>query len=122
MKVGLKVLPHQIQHLDQDLVSNGVEHLSAFFAGADDLPAPKDGQVLRNIGLLDTEPLLKSTGRHLTFTQNLDNGDSGGMPQSLENARLVFAEQVLHTVQDSRASECYQVMNIDNIPKIEYSG
>ncbi len=51
--------------------------------------------MLRNIGLLDAQPLLNHAGRKLAIAQHFDNRDAGGMTQSLKNARLIGPEKVL---------------------------
>ncbi len=92
----LKVLPHQIQHFDENFVPERIENLVTLLAAVDDLPAAQDRQMLRNVGLLNAQPFLDGAGWHLPLAQNLKYGDAGGMSESLKDTGLVFLQHVLH--------------------------
>ncbi len=96
MKICLKILPHQIEDFDENLVPERIENLVTLLTAADDLPAPQDRQMLRNVGLLNAQPFLNGAGRQLTFTQNLQYGDSCGMCECLEDTGLVLPQHVRH--------------------------
>ena len=52
--------------------------------------------MLRKIGLLDRQPFLDRTGGKLAISQNFDDGDPGGVRQSLKNVGFIDAQRVLH--------------------------
>jgi hypothetical protein len=58
----LKVLPHQIKHLEKDFVPERIEDLVAFLSAVYDLSVPQDSQMLRHVGLLHAEPVLNCAG------------------------------------------------------------
>lgn len=52
--------------------------------------------MLRKVGLLDRQAFLNLTGRKFTVSQRFNDGDSGGVRESLKNVGFVGAQLVLH--------------------------
>src|SRR5512140_1976184 len=92
----MEIPPHEVEHLDQDRIPNGIKNLIAHLAIAEDLPVPQNGEVLRNVRLFDAEPFLQSTGGKLAVAKQFDDGDSRRMRQCLEDAGFVRPQEVLH--------------------------
>jgi hypothetical protein len=52
--------------------------------------------MLRNVGLLYSQPFLNGASWHLTLPQNLQYGDTGRMSERLKDTRLELSQHVLH--------------------------
>ena len=92
----LKILPHQVQHFDKNLVAERIENLVTLLSAVNDLPAAQDRQMLRNVRLLYAEPFLDGAGWQFTLAQDLQYGDTSRMRESLKDTGLVFLQHVLH--------------------------
>ena len=92
----LAVAAHEVEDFGDDAVAEGVEHLVAFLAIDDDLAVAQRRQVLREVGLLDSQPFLDSSGGEFGIAKDLDDGDAGGVRKRLKDARLVCSELVQH--------------------------
>ena len=91
MMLRIKVPLENVQHTDEDRVTQGIEDLISILPVDDDVFAPKNCQVLRGIGLLKPELFDQLPGRHLTVTEQLDNGDARGMSEGLKDFRFEAA-------------------------------
>lgn len=75
----LKVLPHQLKHLQNHSIAQGIENLISFLAGSHNLATPQNREVLREIGLLHAETFLNGAGGNLSIAERFQYGDAGGM-------------------------------------------
>ena len=112
MKMCLKILPHQIEHFDKNLVAERIENLVALLAAVNDLPAAQDRQMLRNVGLLYAQPFLDGAGWQFTFAQNFQNGDTSRMRERLKDTGLELSQQVLHNIIIFDWSNILNVRNV----------
>ncbi|SRR5579883_33537 len=84
VQVFLKIVAHQGKYLEQDRIANGIEDLVPGLPIHDKLSRSKNGQVLRDVGLFHAELLNQVAGREFSISKQLDDRDSGWVPQSLE--------------------------------------
>ena len=61
--MSVKVAAHHVQHIDNQGIADGVENLIAGLAINQDILGAQHRQMLRDVGLLDTQPFHKSAGR-----------------------------------------------------------
>jgi len=94
----MEVIAHEIEYLNEDRVSYGIEDLVAVFAVHDNLPAPQDRQVLGKVRLFKAELFLNRSRGIFPVAQQLEDGDAGGMGKGLKDARLVSTQRVLHNL------------------------
>ena len=87
-EIRLAIVAHDVEHVAQDRIRQGIENLIASLAVDHDLAAAQDREVLGEVGLLDPESGLQGSGRKLSVAQSLDDGDARGMRQGLKDARL----------------------------------
>jgi hypothetical protein len=86
-----EVLPHQSKYFADQWIAQAVEDLIAIFTRLDDMFAPQYGEMLGCVRLLDSYFFAEVPNRDFAVTKMLDNCDSGGMSQGLENLRLKLA-------------------------------
>jgi hypothetical protein len=91
--VDLKVATQYVEHIDEERVPNGVEHLVAFLAAGDDILGPQDPKMLGCIRLLQPEPFDDLTGRQLPVPELFDDRSSGRVRKGLEYIRLELAKR-----------------------------
>src|ERR1022692_3540750 len=53
VEISLAIMAHNVEHLAQDRIRQGIENLIASLAVDHDLPAAQDGEVLGEVGLLN---------------------------------------------------------------------
>src|SRR5208283_5630296 len=63
IQMRMEVVTHQVEDLAEDRIAEGVENLAAILAAVDDLLRSQHGQVLRDVGLFEPEPLANPTDR-----------------------------------------------------------
>ena len=85
-----------IEQFEYALVAYGVVDVGALFARHDDIPATQHRELLRSISRLDGETLADLVDRQFALTQGVENGDSQGVRQCLEEFRLEVAELLSH--------------------------
>src|SRR5262249_49965797 len=93
------------------------EDLIAVLAANDDLFRAQHGQMLRNVGLLQTKPLVDSADGHLPLVaEQFHNGDTAGMGQGLEDPGFETAQIVLHPNAPgaTRQEHIFEISNIVN--------
>jgi len=74
------------------VVANRIENLVSRFPAHDNLFCPKNRQVLRGIGLLNSKFFNQLAGLQLATAQQLDDGDPRRMGESLEDLTLELAQ------------------------------
>jgi hypothetical protein len=92
VQMFLKIGAHQGKYLKQDRIAYGIEDLVSSLPVHNKLSRSKNGQVLRDVGLLHTKFLNQVAGREFSIPKQFDNCDSGWVRQSLENIGLEAAE------------------------------
>lgn len=95
--MGMEVLPHQIEHLDDQGVSHGIEDLVACLAIYDDLFGPEYGEMLGDIGLFHAQPLDDGAGGKFSVAKLLEDGDASGMGKGLEDFGFKVSQRFRHT-------------------------
>src|ERR1039458_7554057 len=99
VEIRLAIMAHDIEHLPQDRIRQGIENLIAFLPVYHDLAAAQDGEVLGEVGLLNPEPGLHGSGGKLSVAEDLDDGNARGMRQGLKYARLVRPHLIGHNIR-----------------------
>jgi len=94
----MEVGAHEIQDLDDDAVTDGIEDLVARAAVHEDLLGAQDAEVLRDVSLLHAELFDESPGGEFAFAQEFQNGDAGWMAEGLEDVSFKAAERVRHNL------------------------
>ena len=92
----MEVDAHEIQNLDDNAVTDGIEDLVARAAVHEDLFGAQDAEVLRDVGLLHAELFDERPGGEFAFAQEFQNGDAGWMAEGLEDVSFEAAEGVWH--------------------------
>lgn len=92
----MEVAAHNIEHIDNQRIPHRIENLITRLAVDQDIFRPQYRQMLRSIGLFETETLDEGVRRKLAIAQLFDNRNSRRMSQRLEKFRLELAESILH--------------------------
>ena len=88
----IKVLPEQVEDFAQDWIAQRVIDLVPAFAADDHLLRPQDGEVLGQVGLLESQPVEQDARAQFALAKGLDDGNAGGMGERLKDAGLEAAE------------------------------
>jgi hypothetical protein len=99
MEISLAIMAHNVEHLAQDRIRQGIENLIATLAVDYDLAAAQDGEVLGEVGLLNPKLGLHGAGRKLSVAEDLDDGNARGMGQSLKDACFVRPKLMGHHIR-----------------------
>ena len=95
-ELGVEILAEQAEHLFEHRVAQRIVNLVARFPADDDLTSTEDSEMLGSIGLFELQLVDQLPGGQLAFAERLDDGDAGGVPEALKNARFKQAEFVRH--------------------------
>ena len=88
----LEVATHEIKHFPDERIADRIEDLIGDLARSDDLASPQYGEVLRDVGLLRVEALGEDPNCQGTVAQFVDDGNPGGISQSLKYLCFELAE------------------------------
>ena len=94
----VEISSHQSQYIEDQRVTHRIENLIAGFARYNDLPRPQNGKMLGKIGLFEPQAFHKGSCRDLPVLQLLEDGEAGGMTESLEDLGFELAKRVGHTI------------------------
>lgn len=100
----MEISPHQSEHFEDQRITHRIENLIADPACHDDLPGPQDGKMLGKIGLLEPQAFDKGARGDLPTFQLFEDGEAGGMTESLEYLGFELAKRVGHTIMIFEAS------------------
>src|ERR1035437_163316 len=89
VEIRLAIMAHDVEHLGEDWIRQGIENLIGVLPIYHDLPAAQDGKVLGEVRLLDPELGLHGAGGKLSLAQDLDDGNARGMRHSLTDTPFV---------------------------------
>ena len=92
----MKIGAHQIEDFNDDGIADRVEHLIPSLAVQDKLLGSQDRKVLRHIRLLHPKLLDQRSGGKLSISQELKNGDPGGMSEGLKDISFELSQGLLH--------------------------
>src|SRR6516162_2075495 len=95
----MEVPAQEVEDPPDERVAKRIKHLIPGFAGDDEVPGAQDGQMLRDIRLLQLKPLVDARDRDFSLVaQELDDGDPRGMRQGLKDFRLEAPQFILHEI------------------------
>src|SRR5262249_19692955 len=109
----LKIAAHQIKHVDQEGIAEGVEDLIALFAVHNDLLGAQYCQMLRDVSLLPAKTLKERSCRDFSLPEHLYDSDARRMRQRLEDVRLKSPQSILHDYLSSLI--CTGAVSLSNI-------
>ena len=92
----MEVRAHQTQDLDDERVSNGIEHLIARLAIQNKLLGAQNPKVLRHVRLFHAELLDQRTSRELSLSQQLQNRNASRMRERLKDIGFEATERIAH--------------------------
>src|ERR1019366_680975 len=98
VEIGLAIMAHDVEHLAEDRIRQGIENLIGVLPIDHDLAAAQDGEVLGEVGLLNAELGLHGAGGKLSVAEDLDDGNARGMGESLKDAGLVGPQVAGHDI------------------------
>lgn len=80
----LEVRAHQIKYLNDQRVPHRIENLIAGLSVQNDLLCPEYRKMLRNIGLLHSQPFNDGPRGELSTTELFEDRDPSGVSEGLE--------------------------------------
>ena len=95
-EVGVEVGSHEGEDLVDEGITHGVEDLVAGFSIDNKVFSAEYGEVLGDVGLFHSELVDEGAGGELAVGEELEDGDAGGVGESLEDVGFEAAEGVLH--------------------------
>jgi len=96
LQMGVEITAHEREDLDEQRVPDRIEDLVASLAIDDKLFGSEDGEMLREIGLLDAELVHQLAGGEFAVLEQFDDCNAGGVGERLEDVGFETAQGVLH--------------------------
>ena len=107
----VEVLLQQIEYLDEHRVAEGEVDLVADLSADDNLLCPQDGQVLGQVRGLHVQLPQQGARADFAISQCLDNRDTGGMRECLEDLGLEGPQRGVHVDIYIRYFELSQLLH-----------